>query len=121
MHRVADAHGQGTIEGLAVEHFEASAELQVALVEIPQHRRLGVRYPDEPPSVADGKIRHPGRLAFVDLKLRGGNGGAVRVMGGVAKLGGNARFEILGENVLERLGLLVYAVPRYLQMLGEIE
>ena len=31
------------------------------------------------------------------------------------------RLEVLGEHVLERLGLLVHAVPRHAQVLGQIE
>ena len=45
----------------------------------------------------------------------------MRVVRRVAELGGDARLEVLGEHVLERLGLLVHAVPRHAEVLGEVE
>ena len=38
----------------------------------------------------------------------------------LAELGGDARLEVLGDHMLERLGLLVDAVPRHAEVLGEV-
>ena len=46
---------------------------------------------------------------------------AVRVVRGVAELGGDPRLEVLGQHVLERLGLLVHAVPRHVELRGQIQ
>ena len=45
----------------------------------------------------------------------------MRVVRRVAELGRDARLEILGEHVLERLGLVVHAVPGHAELLGEVE
>ena len=45
----------------------------------------------------------------------------MRVVRRVAELRGDARLEVLGDDVLERLGLLVHAVPRHAEVLGEVE
>ena len=60
-------------------------------------------------------------LALVDLQVGVGDRVAVRVVRRVAELGRDARLEVLGEHVLERLGLLVHAVPRHAELLGEVE
>jgi hypothetical protein len=39
----------------------------------------------------------------------------------VAELGGDARLEVLGDHMFERLGLVVYAVPGHVEVLGEVE
>ena len=45
----------------------------------------------------------------------------MRVVRRVAELGRDAPLEVLGEHVLERLGLLVHAVPRHAEVLGQVE
>ena len=45
----------------------------------------------------------------------------MRVDGGVAELGRDELLELLGEDVLEHLGLVVHAVPRHVERLGEVE
>ena len=61
------------------------------------------------------------RVALVDDELDRRDRVAVGVVGGVAELGGDARLEVLGDDVLERLGLVVHAVPRHAEVLGEVE
>ena len=39
----------------------------------------------------------------------------------MAELGGDERLELLGEDVLEDLGLGVDAIPRHVERLGEVE
>ena len=46
---------------------------------------------------------------------------AVRVVRGVAELGRDQLLELLGEHVLEHLGLLVDAIPRHAQALDQVE
>ena len=45
----------------------------------------------------------------------------MRVVRRVAELGGDQLLELLGEDVLEHLGLVVDAVPRHAERLGEVE
>ena len=45
----------------------------------------------------------------------------MRVVRRVAELGGDQLLELLGEDVLEHLGLVVDAVPRHPEALGEVE
>ena len=45
----------------------------------------------------------------------------MRVDRRVAELGGDELLELLGEDVLEHLGLRVHAVPRQAELLGEEE
>ena len=45
----------------------------------------------------------------------------MRVDGRIAELGGDERLELLGEDVLEDLGLGVDAIPRHVERLGEVE
>ena len=59
--------------------------------------------------------------ALVDREVGVGDRVAVRVVRRVAELGRDARLEVLGEHVLERLGLLVHAVPRHAEVLGQVE
>ena len=43
------------------------------------------------------------------------------VVRGIAELGGDQLLELLGEDVLEHLGLLVDAVPRHAEVLDEVQ
>ena len=45
----------------------------------------------------------------------------MRVVRRVAELGGDQLLELLGEHVLEHLGLLVHAVPRHAEALDEVQ
>ena len=45
----------------------------------------------------------------------------MRVVRRVAELGGDQRLELLGEDVLEHLGLVVHAIPRHPERLGQVE
>ncbi len=51
------------------------------------------------------------RRVFVELELGARDRVTVRIDGRVAELGGDQRLELLGEDVLEHLGLIVDAVP----------
>ena len=44
----------------------------------------------------------------------------MRVVRGVAELGRDQRLELVGEDVLEHLGLLVHAIPRHAQRLRQV-
>ena len=46
---------------------------------------------------------------------------AVRIARRVAELGRDQLLELLGEDVLEHLGLVVHAVPRHAELLGEVQ
>src|SRR5271165_562804 len=58
-------------------------------------------------------------LALVDLELVGGNRIAVRIERRIAEPGGDQALELLGENVLEHLGLGVNAIPGHSELLRE--
>ena len=45
----------------------------------------------------------------------------MRVVRRVAELGRDQLLELLGEDVLEHLGLVVHAVPGHAERLGEVE
>ena len=59
--------------------------------------------------------------ALVDLEVRGRDRVAVRVVGRVAELRRDQLRELRGDGVLEHLGLLVDAVPRHAERLGQVE
>ena len=59
------------------------------------------------------------RLGLVELELGARDRVAVRVERRVAELGRDQLLELLGDDVLEHLGLGVDAVPGHLQRLGE--
>ena len=44
----------------------------------------------------------------------------MRVVGRIAELGGDQLLELLGEHVLEHLGLVVHAVPRHAERLAQV-
>ena len=58
-------------------------------------------------------------MALVDLELGAGNRIAVGVHDGIAELGRDQLLELLGEHVLEHLGLGVDAIPGHPERLGE--
>ena len=60
-------------------------------------------------------------MALVDVEVGVRDRIAVRVVRGVSELGRDARLEVLGQRVLERLRLLVNPVPRHAELLDEIE
>ena len=55
----------------------------------------------------------------MQLELGAGDRVAVRVERRVAELRGDQLLELVGEHVLEHLGLGVHAIPGHLQRLGE--
>ena len=99
----------------------ASPSAHAALGQVAQHRRVRVRDAHEAPAVAGLEVGQAARLALVDLQPRVGDRVAVRVVRRVAELGRDPRLEVLGDDVLERLGLLVHAVPRHAELLDEVE
>ena len=55
----------------------------------------------------------------VDLEVRARDRVAVRVAARIAELGGDQPLELRADDVLERFGLVVHAVPGHPEMLGE--
>ena len=66
---------------------------------------IGVGHPRERPARADLERLQADRRALLDRQLPGRDRVAVRVVGGVAELGRDQLLELLGEHVLEHLGL----------------
>ena len=118
---VAEADRERAAERLAVDDLERVAEPDAALVEVAQHLRVGVRDADEAAGRAGLERLERAGVALVDLEVDARDRVAVRVVRRLAELGGDARLEVLGDHVLERLGLLVHAVPRHAEVLGEVE
>ena len=58
--------------------------------------------------------------SLVELEVGAGDRVAVRVDRRVSELGRDQRLEVLGEDVLEHLGLGVHAVPGHAERLGEV-
>ena len=118
---LAEARERGTREGLLVDDLEGVAGRDPALAEVAQHLGVGVRDAHEAAAVAGVQRAERHRRALVDLEVRGRDRVAVRVVGRMAELGGDELLELLGDDVLEHLGLVVDAVPRHVQVLGQVE
>ena len=88
--------------------------------EVAQHLRVGVRHAHEAPRGADRQLVEAARLALVEVEGRRRDRVAVRVDRGVAELRGDQFLEVVGEHVLEHLGLGVHAVPRHPQHVGQV-
>ena len=71
--------------------------------------------------VAGGELGQRAGRPLVDHEVRRGDRVAVRVDRRVAELGRDQRLELLGEDVLEDLGLGVHAIPGHVERLGEVE
>ena len=118
---IAEAHEQRTVERLLVDHLELVAGRDPALGQEPQHLRIGVGHAGERPARADLERLQAVRRALLDRQVAGRDRIAVRVVGGVAELGRDQLLELLGQDVLEHLGLLVDAVPRDAEDLDQVQ
>ena len=116
---LAEAHEQRAAERLALEDLEALSRRD------PVARRGSAASPGRSRRRARTLPRHrPAALeavrrALFDLKLGAGDRVAVRVDRGVSELGRDQLLEILGEHVLEDLGLGVNPIPRHPQRIGQ--
>ena len=108
----ADPDDQGSVEGRALDDLDVVVDGDAVLDEVAQHGRFGVRHARERPGGAWPQGAEADRVGFVENELERGNWVAVRVVRGVAELRGDARFEVLGDDMFQRLGFLVDAVPR---------
>ena len=61
------------------------------------------------------------RSALLDGQIPRGDGVPVGIVGGVTELGRDQLLELIGEHVLEHLGLSMDAIPRHPEALDEIE
>ena len=82
-----------------------SPNVDPVLGQVAQHLRVGVRHAHEPPRGTHRQLVEAARLALIDLKLGSRDRIAVRVDRRVAQTRGDQRLELLGEHVLEHLGL----------------
>ena len=109
----------GPVERLALDELEPRAGDDAALTEEAEHLGLGVRDPDEGGRLARLELRERGRRRLGELQLATGDRVAVRVDRRVAELGGDQLLELLGQRVLEHLGLGVHLVPGHPEALDE--
>ena len=116
-----EAHRERAAERLALEDLHRVADPDPARLEVAQHVGVGVRDAHEAPALTGVERLQRAGVSLLDREVRAGDRIAVRVVGRVAELGRDPRLEVLGEDVLERLGLLVHAVPRHPEVLGEVE
>ena len=112
---------QGPAEGLALQHLEGVAYPDVALLQVAEHLGIEVGDPDEATALAGLEVRQAARVDVVDHEVGVGDGIAMGIVRRITELGRDPRLDVLGERVLERLGLLVHAVPGYAQVLGQVE
>ena len=121
LHLVAELHEQRPVEGLLVDHGERRPGGDPALGEEPEHVRVGIGDRRERPPRARGQLAERlGRL-LVDRQVAGRNRVAVGVAGRVAELRRDQLLELLGEHVLEHLGLGMDPIPRDAETLHEVE
>ena len=99
----------------------ASPGSDPAVGEVAQHLGVGVGDPHEHAAGAGLGGGEALGLELLDHEVGGRDRVAVRVARRVAELGRDQRLELLGEHVLEHLGLVVHAVPRHAEALGEVE
>jgi hypothetical protein len=107
-----DTHRDRPVERLACGHDAVLADRDALFGEVAQHLGVGVRDPHEPSALTHLEAVECLGVAFVDDEVAVRDRVAVRVVRRVAELRRDARLEVLRENVLERLGLLVDAIPR---------
>ena len=118
---VAEPHEQRSAERLAIDDLKALSGSDPALGQIPEHLRVGVRDPHERPACAAVHLLQRLRVPLDDLQVPGRDRITVRVVGGVAELRGDQLLELLGEHVLEHLGLGVNAIPRHPEALHQVQ
>ena len=92
-----------------------------AVGQVAQHLRVGVRDAHEGRARPGGEVGQRAGRALLHHEVRRGDRVAVRVDRRIAELGRDERLELLGEDVLEDLGLGVDAIPRHVERLGEVE
>ena len=85
-----------------------------------QHGGVAVGDPHEHAAIPRLQVFDAHRVGLAHFELHARNRIAVGVCGRVAELRRDQSFEFFTEHVLEHLGLLVHAIPRHAQLLGEV-
>ena len=116
----AEAGEHRPAERLLLDDLEAVARRDAALAEVAQHLGVGSEMRMNTPLSPTSSV-HADGCALVDRELRRGDRVAVRVVRRVPELGRDQRLELLGDDVLEDLRLVVHAVPRHVEPLGEVQ
>ena len=118
---LAEAHEQRSAERLALHHLQLVPGGDPALGQVAEHVGVGVRDPRERPARAG--LQGPKALGadLLDGQVPRRDRVAVRVVRGVAELGRDQLLELVGEDVLEHLGLLVDAIPRHAEALDQVQ
>ena len=119
MDSVAEAHEQRPVEGLLVDDLEALAGRDAALGEESQHVRIGIGHARKDAAGTRLQRLETLRRELLDGELAGRDRVAMWIARGIAELGGDELLELLGEHVLEHLGLGVHAVPWHPEGLDE--
>src|SRR5579863_485377 len=115
----AEFHEQRAAEGLVVADLEAVTRGDPAAGQIAEHLGVGVRYAHEDPAVAGVEALHALGRGLVELEVGAWDRIAVGVHRRVAELGRDQLLELVGEDVLEHLGLGVNAIPGHAERIGE--
>ena len=110
---------QRAAERLLVDDPQRVPGHDLARGEVAQHLRVGVaRCARTSPARPARASRGAAVARLGEDEVGGRDRVAVRVVRRVAELGGDQLLELLGEDVLERLGLVVHAIPRHAERLA---
>ena len=115
------AHVSGPPNGSRPTTSSASPGAMPALGQVAQHLGIESDTRVKRPRSPGVEVGEGARGLLVDLAVGGGDRVAVRVVRGVAELGRDQLGELGRDRVLEHLGLLVHAVPRHPERLGQVE
>ena len=112
----------GPSKGCLSMTSKSSPGAMPALGQVAQHLRVGVRDAHEGRARRRLEVGQRDRRRAPSItRSRRRDRVAVRIERGVAELGRDQLLELLGEGVLEHLGLGVDPVPRHVERLGEVE
>ncbi len=98
-------------ERLPPANLDHGTECDALLCEVAQHLAVRVGHAHEAPAVSGIEgVEALGR-GVLDLQRRAGDRVTVRVALGISELLGDQPLELRADHVLERVGLVVHAVP----------
>src|SRR5581483_6522159 len=112
---------QGAPERLSALDPQARPRLDLALGEVPQHRGVAVGDAGERAGLAGLELAERHGIVRAECQVAVRDRVAMGVERGLSELGGDQLLELLGDVVLQHLGLGVHAVPRHAELLGEEE
>lgn len=113
-----DRHGSGVVASL--QHCDRDVQCHTDRVEVPQHRRIGVRDPGDAPALAVDEVAELSCRGSGHRAVDRGNRIAVRIAFGMAELGVHPGDHQIRDGVFEYLRLVVHLVPAVPQFVHQI-